>query len=156
MFITFMQTQAEIIDEDIKYADKLLVETKLAQVPITNQHDDHNISLVNVLCLCLSGHCSILSYLLQLSSLVSLGCEFQSSEGICTCVFMSPGAYEHCEAYNIMLLVSHNVYSGTPLNRHPSTVDTCNTTDISECPDRISIDLNTFKTPQQRTPHYFV
>ena len=42
MFITFVQTQAEIIDEDIKYADKLLVETKLAQVPITNQHDDQH------------------------------------------------------------------------------------------------------------------
>ena len=37
-------------------------------------------------------------------------------------------------------------YSGTPLNGHPSTADTCVITDISEYPDRISIDFNTFKT----------
>ena len=41
------------------------------------------------------------------------------------------------------------VYSGTPLNGHPSMADTCDIMDISEHPDRISIDFNTFKTPQQ-------
>ena len=39
----------------------------------------------------------------------------------------------HCKMY---------MYSGILLNRHPSTVDTCVITDISECPDRISIDLH--------------
>ena len=38
-------------------------------------------------------------------------------------------------------------YSGTPLNGHPSTADTCDITDVSECPDCMSIDFNTFKTP---------
>ena len=37
-------------------------------------------------------------------------------------------------------------YSGTPLNGHPSTADTCYITDNSECPDRISIDFNTFSS----------
>ena len=45
-------------------------------------------------------------------------------------------------------------YSGTPLNGHPSTADTCDITDNSECPDCISIDFNIFKPPQQRTPRY--
>ena len=40
------------------------------------------------------------------------------------------------------------IYSGTPLNRHPSMADSCDITDISECPDHISMDFNTFKTPQ--------
>ena len=48
------------------------------------------------------------------------------------------------------------MYSGTPLNGHPSTVDTYDITDNSECPDCISIDFNVFKPPQQRIPHYFV
>ena len=39
------------------------------------------------------------------------------------------------------------VYSGTPLNGHPSTVDVCNITDISECLDRISIDINILLKP---------
>ena len=52
--------------------------------------------------------------------------------------------------------ITESIYSGTPLNRHPSTVDTCDITDISESPDHISIDYNTFKTPQQRTPRYSV
>ena len=43
-------------------------------------------------------------------------------------------------------------YSGTPLNGHPSTADTCNITDISEYPDCMSIDFNTFKIAQQWTP----
>ena len=47
-------------------------------------------------------------------------------------------------------------YSGTPLNGRPSTTDTCNITDNSECPDCISIDFNTFKPPQQRILHYSV
>ena len=34
-------------------------------------------------------------------------------------------------------------YSGTPLNGHSSMTDTCDITDISECPDCISIDFNT-------------
>ena len=51
--------------------------------------------------------------------------------------------------YNVM-------YSGTPLSGHPSTMDTCDITDNSECPDCISIDFNTFKPPQQQTPHYSV
>ena len=34
---------------------------------------------------------------------------------------------------------------------HPSTVDICdNIMDISKCPDRISIDFNTFKTSQHQ------
>ena len=50
--------------------------------------------------------------------------------------------------YNIMETVRFEfdgtqVYSGTLLKGHPSTADTCDITDISECPDHISIDLNT-------------
>ena len=48
------------------------------------------------------------------------------------------------------------VYSGIPLNGYLSMADTCNIMDISECPDCISIDFNTFKTPQQQTPLYSV
>ena len=53
-------------------------------------------------------------------------------------------------------ICSYYMYSGTPLNRHPSTADTYNITDISECPGRISIDFSTFKTPQQWTPRYSI
>ena len=48
------------------------------------------------------------------------------------------------------------MYSGTPLNGHPSTADTWDITDISECLNCMFIDFNTFKTPQQRTSHYSV
>ena len=44
--------------------------------------------------------------------------------------------------------------SGTLLNGHPSTEDTCDIMDNSERLDHISIDFNTFKTPQQQIPHY--
>ena len=47
-------------------------------------------------------------------------------------------------------------YSGTPLNGHPSTADTCDIMDNSECQDHISIHFNTFELPQQRTPRYSV
>ena len=49
-----------------------------------------------------------------------------------------------------------SIYSITPLNGYPSTVDTCNIMDNSECPDCIPIDFNIFKPPQQRTPRYYV
>ena len=55
-----------------------------------------------------------------------------------------------------LLLYNEHVYSGTPLNGHPSTADTCDITDNSECPDCISVEFNTFKPPQQRTPRYSV
>ena len=46
------------------------------------------------------------------------------------------------------IALSCRVYSGTPLNGYPSTADTCNIMDTSEC---ISIDfsslINTFKKP---------
>ena len=48
------------------------------------------------------------------------------------------------------------VYSGTPLNGHPSTADTCDKTDSSKSPKRIPIDFNTLKTPELRTPRYSV
>ena len=51
---------------------------------------------------------------------------------------------------------SNNYYSGIPLNGHPSTADTCDITDNSECPDCISIDFDIFKPPQQQTPRYSV
>ena len=54
-----------------------------------------------------------------------------------------------------VLLVGLWNYSGTLLNGHPSAADTCDITDNSECPDCISIDFNTFKTPQQQTPRYY-
>ena len=46
------------------------------------------------------------------------------------------------------LYFCHSTYSGTPLNGHPSTADTCNIMDNSECPDCISIDFNILKPPQ--------
>ena len=49
---------------------------------------------------------------------------------------------------NFGLLGSNAHYSGTLLNRHPSTVDTHNITDNFESPDRFSIDFNTLKTPE--------
>ena len=45
------------------------------------------------------------------------------------------------------------LYSVTPPNGYPSTTDTCDITDNSECLDCI---FNTFKPPQQRTPSYSV
>ena len=48
------------------------------------------------------------------------------------------------------------LYSRTPLNRHPTTADTCDKTDSSKSPERISLDFNTFKTPELRTPRYSV
>ena len=47
-------------------------------------------------------------------------------------------------------------YSGTPLNGHPSTVDTEDITDSLESPDRFFIDFTTLKTPELRTPRYSV
>ena len=38
----------------------------------------------------------------------------------------------------------------------PHLADTCDITDNSECPDRISIDFNIFKPPQQQIPRYSV
>ena len=61
--------------------------------------------------------------------------------------------YNYDETYEVIMrkhkwiLVLHIVYSGTPLSGHPSTTDTCDITDNSECPDCISIDFNTFKPP---------
>ena len=54
---------------------------------------------------------------------------------------------------NWMLLMLHSshddmLYSGTPLNRHPSTADNHNTMDNSERPDPFSIDFNTLETPE--------
>ena len=46
------------------------------------------------------------------------------------------------------MVVNNSVYSGTPLNGHLSTADTCDITDNSESLDRISIDFNTFQPPQ--------
>ena len=40
------------------------------------------------------------------------------------------------------------MYSGAPLNRHPSIADTHDITDNSESPDRFSIDFNTSETPE--------
>ena len=57
-------------------------------------------------------------------------------------IHMYIGAATHSLRYN-------NIYSGIPLNGHPSTADTCDITDNSECLDCISIDFtDTFKTPQ--------
>ena len=69
------------------------METKLAQVPITNKHDDGHYAFfvclfVNILSLCLSGHFCILSHLLQLSSHVSLGCELPLNEEMCICFLL--------------------------------------------------------------------
>ena len=55
-----------------------------------------------------------------------------------------------------ILLYVLEYYSGTPLNGHPSTTDTHDITDSSEIPDRFSIDFNTLKTPELRTPRYSV
>ena len=47
-------------------------------------------------------------------------------------------------------------YSGTTINGHPSTADTHDITDTFDCPDRISIDFNTLKIPEERTPRYSI
>ena len=39
-------------------------------------------------------------------------------------------------------------YSGTPLNGHPSTVDTYDITDTFKCPECFSICFNTLATPE--------
>lgn len=72
------------------------METKLAQVPITNKHDDGHYAFlfVNILSLRLSGHFRILSHLLQLSSHVSLGCELPLNEEICAFVFLLHQYYQ--------------------------------------------------------------
>ena len=44
--------------------------------------------------------------------------------------------------------VGKYVYSGAPLNGHPSIADTHDITDNSESPDRFSIDFNTSETPE--------
>ena len=49
--------------------------------------------------------------------------------------------YNHCGRHLLL-------YSGTPFNGHPSTADTHDITDTCDCPDRVSIDFNTLKTPE--------
>ena len=44
----------------------------------------------------------------------------------------------------MQVLVHVEYYGGTPLNGHPSTADTCDIMDNSECMDCISIDFNIF------------
>ena len=97
----------------------------MAQVPITNKHDDGHYAFfvclfVNILSLCLSGHFCILSHLLQLSSHVSLGCELPLNEEICAFVFLlhqccqfEPCAHALGVIYSIakMLIYIHNSFN---------------------------------------------
>ena len=61
----------------------------------------------------------------------------------------------HIRLYNTWQYM-HCKLHWNPLSGHTSTTDTCDTMDNSECPDRISMEFNTFKPPQQRTPRYSV
>ena len=62
----------------------------------------------------------------------------------------------YCIIIGASLASTNYYYSGSPLNRHPSTADTHNITDTCDCPDHISIDFNTLKTPEQQTTCYSI
>ena len=66
--------------------------------------------------------------------------------------------YNHAILWYFRPSVTKLTYSATLLNGHPSTAATCAIMDTSECPDRISIDFNTFKTGHPAilyNGHYF-
>ena len=57
---------------------------------------------------------------------------------------------------NVHIIDLYIHYSVTPLNGHPSTADTYDTTDTFKCPKCFSIYFNTLATPEWRTPPYSV
>ena len=144
-------------------SDCLSMQKDLQNLTIWSQCWKLNFNVAKCVLLCFSSGCSSVIFNYTINDNLISAQETHRDLGI---IMSSDLSWrEHmksilCRAYKTLNLVRRSfrrghspqtkkiIYSGAPLNGHPSIADTHDITDNSESPDRFSIDFNTSETPE--------